>query len=128
MRYVLTLCFLLFMKLALAFDIIDDVATTFKSGDATAVGKYFSSTVELAIDNQERIYSSNQATLILKGFFTKHSPLSSKIIHKVASNKSYKFGVMLLTTSSGRYRISFELKEVSGKFIISQIRIEENKG
>ncbi|HEX7367960.1 MAG TPA: DUF4783 domain-containing protein [Pelobium sp.] len=127
MKQLFTLICLIFIKSAFAFDVIDDVATTFKSGDANAIAKYFSSTVELSIIDKEDIYASNQATFILKDFFAKHPPISTKVIHKVTSNPSYKFGVILLTTSNANYRVSFELKNNSSKFLISQIRIEENK-
>ena len=127
MKYAYTLFFLVFIKSAFAFDIIDDVSATFKSGDAKAVAKYFSTTVELSVVDQEDIYSNAQATFILKDFFAKHPPIGIKIIHKVTSNPNYKFGVILLTTSNANYRVSFELKSNASKFMLSQIRIEENK-
>lgn len=127
MKYAYTLFFLIMVKSTFAFDIIDDVAATFKSGDVKEIAKYFSSTVELSIIDKEDIYSSNQAGYILKDFFAKHPPISTKIIHKVTSNSSYKFGVILLITTNANYRVSFELKSNSSKFLLSQIRIEENK-
>src|SRR5690606_32649892 len=105
----------------------DDVAATFKKGDANAIAKYFSSTVELSISDKEDIYSSSQAMFILKEFFAKHPPIGAKIIHKVTTNPNYKFGVILLTTSNSNYRVSVELKGNATKFLISQIRIGENK-
>ncbi len=127
MKYAYTLVFLLFIKSAFAFDIIDDMANTFKTGNANEIAKYFSTMVELSVVDQEDIYSSKQATFILKDFFAKHPPISAKVIHKVTSNPNYKFGVILLTTSNANYRVSFELKSNSSKFQLSQIRIEENK-
>ncbi len=127
MKYTFTLLFLIFIKSAFAFDVIDDVTAFFKKGDTKEIAKYFPSTVELSILEQEDIYSSNQAVFILKDFFAKHPPISAKIIHKVTSNPNYKFGVILLTTSNANYRVSFELKSNSSKFLISQIRIGENK-
>lgn len=127
MKYIFTLVFLIFVKSTFAFDVIDDVAAVFKSGDTKEIAKYFSTTVELSVLEKEDIYSSNQATFILKDFFVKHPPISAKIIHKVTSNPNYKFGVILLTTSNANYRVSFELKNNSSKFLLSQIRIEENK-
>lgn len=128
MKYLITLVLIMSMKFALAFDVIDDVVATFKSGNAKEVAKYFSTTVELSILDKEDIYSSNQATLILKDFFAKYPATSTSIIHKVTSNPNFKFGVILYSTSKGKYRISFELKSNSNSFILSQIRIEENKG
>lgn len=108
-------------------DIIDDVAQSFKSGHAKSLAQYFASSIELSMLNQEEVYSSAQAEIIFKDFFQKNSPISTRVIHKVISNANYKFGVILLSTSKNNYRISYELKSASGKFLITQIRIEENK-
>ncbi len=122
-----TILFLMLFKLSFAFDIIDDVANNFKSGDVKAISQYFGSTVELSVLDQENIYSASQAGLILKEFFSKHPPIGVKVIHKVVSNANYKFGVIMLSTSKGNYRVSYELKNTAGKFTVSEIRIEENK-
>ncbi len=108
-------------------DIIDDVSLSFKSGDAKEIAEFFSSTVELSILDTEDTYSKAQAELIIKDFFFKHTPLTTKVIHRVTSNPNYKFGVIILGTSAGSYRVSYELKNTSGKPLITQIRIEENK-
>ncbi|TKB96802.1 DUF4783 domain-containing protein [Pedobacter cryophilus] len=127
MKTSFTLIFLLFFKITFASDVIDEVSSAFKSGNSKEISKYFSSTVELAILDNEEIYSSNQAELILKDFLVKHPPLSIKIVHKVVSNPNYKFGVIILNSSKGVFRVSFELKNAGGSFNITQIRIEENK-
>jgi len=127
MKYIFTLSIVLLFKTVTASDVIDDVALAFKSGNFKELAQYFSSTVELSILNKEDIYSSTQAELILKDFFQKNPPSAAKVIHKVISNANYKFGVIVLTTAKGLYRVSYELKISAGKFLISQIRIEENK-
>lgn len=127
MKYIIALSLLLLFKIVNASEIIDDVAMAFKTGNVKALSNYFSSTLELNILNDEDIYSSVQAEMILKNFFEKHKPYSSKVIHKVISNANYKFGVIILNTSNGSFRTSYELKNTGGKFLITQIRIEENK-
>jgi hypothetical protein len=127
MKYIITLSIVLLFKTVSAFDIIDNVAVAFKSGNAKELAQHFSSTVELSIFNKEDIYSSTQAELILKDFFQKNPPSAAKVIHKVISNANYKFGVIVLTTSKGLFRVSYELKINAGKFLVTQIRIEENK-
>ncbi len=108
-------------------DVIEDIAVYMKNGDVKSLSNYFASTVELIILNQEEIYSNVQAGIILKDFFQKNPAKSYKIVHKVNSNANYKFGVILLSTSKNVFRVSYELKASSGKFLIAQIRIEENK-
>ena len=127
MKPALTILFLFLFKTALSFDVIDEVSNAFKTGNSKELSKYFSSTIELSILNEEEIYSGSQAEIILKDFFLKHPPIATKIIHKVISNANYKFGVLVLNTSKGNFRVSYELKNMGGKFLINQIRIEENK-
>ncbi|HET8829002.1 MAG TPA: DUF4783 domain-containing protein [Pelobium sp.] len=127
MKYTFTLLFVFFIKSAFCFDVIDDVATMFKKGDAKGIAAYFSSMVELSISDKEDVYSSTQAMFILKDFFAKNPPIGAKTIHKVTTNPNYKFGVILLTTTNANYRVSVELKSNETKFLISQIRIGENK-
>lgn len=108
-------------------DVIDDIAIFLKNGDVKSLSGFFASTVELSILGQEEIYSNVQAGIILKDFFQKNPPKSAQIIHKVTSNSNYKFAVILLTTNKNIFRVSYELKTTQGKFLIAQIRIEENK-
>lgn len=125
-RYLLVLFFVLTCKLSVA-DIIDDVAVVFKSGNSKELAQYFSSTLELGILNQEGIYSQVQAEQVIKEFFQKNVPVSFKVIHKVVSNVNYKYGVIMLNTSRNSYRVSYELKSTPAGFLITQIRIEDNK-
>jgi hypothetical protein len=128
MRIAFTLLFFLIAKATLAFDVIDDVSIFFKTSNVKELSKYLSSTVELSILGSEEVYSASQAELILKDFFVKHPLVGVKVIHKVVSNANYKFGVIILNSTKGSFRVSFELKNAVGGFNITQIRIEENKG
>lgn len=127
MKFAITLLFFLIAKTTLAYDVIDDVSVYFKTSNVKEISKYFSSSIELSILDKEEVYSAHQAELILKDFFAKHPPIGVKVIHRVVSNANYKFGVVILNTSKGNFRVSFELKNAAGGFNITQIRIEENK-
>ncbi|MFD1631483.1 DUF4783 domain-containing protein [Pseudopedobacter beijingensis] len=127
MKKYLSILFLVVVGQTAFADIIDDVAQSFKNGNAKSLAQYFASSIELSMLNQEDVYSSAQAEIIFKDFFQKNTPVSTRVIHKVTSNANYKFGVILLSTSKNNYRISYELKSASGKFLITQVRIEENK-
>lgn len=127
MKYSLTLLFVMLFKVSFGFDVIDNLNSVFKNGDIKTLSSYFSKTVELSIMDQDDIYSSNQANLILKDFFSKNPANATKIIHKVVSNANYKFGVIQYNSDKGIYRISFELKGNGSEIKLTQIRIEENK-
>ena len=114
-------------RVSFAGDIVDDISTYFKSGNVSEISKYLSSNLELNILDKEGVYTASQAQLFLKDFFAKYPPKNVKIIHKVVSNPSYKFGVILFNSTKGIFRISLEIKNINGNFSITQIRIEENK-
>lgn len=128
MKTTLTLIIIFLTRISFAFDIVDDVSASFKNGNALAISKYFSTTLELKILEKDGMYSAAQAQVILKDFFAKYPPNKVKILHKVLSNANYKFGVILFSTSQETFRIRIELRNIEGSFIITQIRIEENKG
>jgi hypothetical protein len=127
MKTTFFLIIIFFARITLAFDIVDEVSDAIKKGNASAISKYFSTTIALKILEKDEVYSAAQAQIILKDFFTKYPPNNVKILHKVVSNANYKFGVILFNSSQQTFRIRFELRNLGGNFIITQIRIEENK-
>lgn len=103
--------------------IIENISRYFGTANSDGLSKYFSSTVQMDIINEEDVYSKVQAEIILKGFFTEHLPSSYNVIHQLNSNASYRFGVLEMITQNGKFRISFSMKETSGKYKITEIRI-----
>ena len=53
-------------------DIIPQISSAIKSGEASSVSKYFNSTLDLTTPESEGTYSKTQAEMILKDFFTKN--------------------------------------------------------
>jgi len=106
-------------------DVIDEVAAFLKSGNTKGVSKYFAPTIEMTILTEEDEYQKNQAEALLRGFFGKYPPTSIKVIHKITSNPNYKFAVVNLGTGTGSFRTSISFKNFSGKFLITEMRIEE---
>lgn len=127
MKYFLALSLVLLFKISFATDILDEISQAFKTGNTKEISKYFSSSVDFSILNIDFSFSNDQAEQVLKNFFEKHPPKGSKVIHKVVSNANYKFGVIILSTTNGNFRTSYELKNAAGKFLITQIKIEESK-
>ena len=106
-------------------DIFDDIALAIKSGNCKEVARYFSTRVELKIDNVENIYSKAQAEMILKDFFDKNPPVNFSIKHKGASQKGLPYVIGYLQTTTGKYRTYFLFKEVSGKLYIQELQFEK---
>lgn len=113
---------LMFSHMA-AVDPIDNVANLIKQGNTKDLAKLFANNIEVAIMDEENIYSQTQAALILDNFFSKNKPKSIKLLHKVNSNANYRFGVFILTTDNGPYRVAFTLKGAENKMNIIELRL-----
>jgi Na+-transporting NADH:ubiquinone oxidoreductase subunit NqrC len=125
--YLPSFIILLLLPHIVQVDPIDNVANLIKQGNARELAKLFASNIEIAIMDDENIYSQTQATLILDKFFSKNKPKSIKLLHKVNSSANYRFGVFILTTDTGLYRVAFTLKGTDSKMTIIELRIENEK-
>ncbi|MCZ6914022.1 MAG: DUF4783 domain-containing protein [Rickettsia endosymbiont of Ixodes persulcatus] len=106
---------------------IDDLSAYFKSSNSKEIAKYFSSTIELIIIDEEDVYSKAQGEQILRDFLIKHPPVKTSIFHKINTNPSYRFGVILLTTAKETFRVSVTMKKFNNSFLITELRIEPAK-
>ena len=121
----LTLLFLL-PRVASADD-IDKIADLLKTSNAHEIAKYFGNNVDISISEESNTYSKAQAQMILDKFFKDNKPHTAKLLHRVSSNPNYNFGVYILTTEKGKFRISCTLKEVNKVMQIMELRIETEK-
>ena len=108
-------------------DPIDNVANLIKQGNTKELSKLFAATVEITVMDDENSYSQTQATVILDKFLSANKPKSIKLLHKVNSSASYHFGVYILTTDKGLYRVAFTLKDIDHKMSLIELRIEDEK-
>lgn len=108
-------------------DAADDVVALVRGGKAAELAKIMTSTVEISVLGDENVYSRVQAEAVLKDFFQKHPPSAAKVVHKLTSNPSYRFTVLMLTTSSGIYRVSYAMKNNDGTFLLTEMRFEVYK-
>jgi hypothetical protein len=105
-------------------DIPQPMIDALKNGNTTELSKYFNTSIELAILEQEDIYSKQQAELIVKDFFSKHVPSNFVILHKGGKEGS-QYAIGNLTTSSGSFRVTLLIKLRDNKPYIHQLRFEE---
>lgn len=110
-------------------DIIDDLSAQFRIGNSKEIAKHFSSSVELIVIDQEDVYSKAQSEQILKDFFIKNQPNKATIIHRISSNPNYRYGILSLQTKTGKFRVTITLKltKATNNFLISELRIEQDR-
>jgi len=107
-------------------DIYQDISNAIRSGDARAVAKFFSTTVDLTILNQEEVYSKAQAEQVLRDFFSKNTPRTFNLIHKGVSKEGAKYAIGNLVTAQGvQFRTYFFVKQSPSGEVIQELRFEK---
>lgn len=124
MKSLILACFFFVVPVLTAEDVSNLIADAIRTGKASEVSKYFGENVDLKIIDKEDVYSKVQAELILKDFFTKHTPKTFTVNHNGISKNGAKFTIGKLVTSAGTYKVSYLLKKEGEKFVIQQFRIE----
>ena len=125
--YLFAVILLLTMPSAAQVDPVDRVTALLGQGNVTELAKLFAPEVEMTVMDQEDSYSKLQATAVLNKFFNAHKPKQIKLLHKVNSNKKFLFGVAILSSVGGPYRIAYMLSETGNSMQIVEMRIEIEK-
>ena len=121
----IALLFLSIQCIAASADIYDELADAIRAGDAHHIAGYFDAKVNLALSNQEDVYSKAQAELLIKDFFSKNPSKSFTLVHKGSSKEGSLFAVGTLTCTNGKsFRVSFVMKSVKGTNTIQELRFE----
>ena len=108
-------------------DVFDTLSGYFKDSNSKEISGYFASVIEMEILSEEGEYSKAQAELILRDFFSKHSPVSVKVVHRLSSSSNYKFGVLSLQSREDKLRVSISMAKNGNQFLIKTITIENDK-
>ncbi|TSD67535.1 DUF4783 domain-containing protein [Inquilinus sp. KBS0705] len=106
---------------------IEKIAELIKQGNSHELAKYFANSIDVSILDNSNSYSKTQAEIILEKFFKENKPNAVKLLHRINSSTTYNFGVLILTTDKGKYRISYTLKEVDKTMQLIELRIESEK-
>ena len=114
------------LSLNLSAQDFSKITKLLKTGDTKALSIHFDKNPELTILSNESIYSKAQIETILRTFFSKHKPSAYKTIHKGSSGNGAFFEIGELTTSTDVFRTYLYAKNINGKFLIQEFRIEEN--
>ncbi|MEO3404556.1 DUF4783 domain-containing protein [Mucilaginibacter sp. CAU 1740] len=123
LSYLPSVILLLLLPLASMADGIDNVANLLKAGNTKELSKLFAPSIEITIMDNENTYSQTQAAVILDKFLAKNKPKSIKSLHKVNSGGNYHFGVYLLNTDTGEFRVAITLKDNN----VVELKIEDEK-
>ncbi|MES2689533.1 MAG: DUF4783 domain-containing protein [Bacteroidota bacterium] len=115
--------FMLFAAVAMA-DSFDDVVGAIKTSNSREISRFLNSSVELTINNNEGVYSKQQAEMMLKNFFAQHTFKSIAIQHRGVSPDA-KYAIANYETSQGKYRVYIFMKDGGNGLLVHELRFEK---
>jgi hypothetical protein len=115
----------LFFALAVHAQALEDVTNGIRSGNATAVSKYFDNNVAITISSNQSVYSKAQAEIVLKDFFTRNQVRDFTVKQGGPSGENAQYAVGVLTTSNGVYQIYLIMKLKDNAYVLREIRFEK---
>jgi hypothetical protein len=125
LKYILTTVLVLVMAVAFA-DVFDDVVVAMKAQSAKDIGKLMNTSVELTINDNEGVYSKQQAEIMLRNFFAQNQPKTITIQHKGSSGQGAKYAIAIYESAQGKFRVYIFMKDNgSGTALIHEMRIEK---
>lgn len=101
------------------------VESAFKTGDAKDLVALSKDKILINVLGNEGVYSKSQATLVLKGFFTKHPVKSFSYVHKGKGSSEGSFAIGEYVSGSQKFRVTIHFKKVGNDFKIESLAIEE---
>ena len=112
------------VKESAQLDMKSSIKKGFKTGDAKLIAAYFSPNVDVSMLNKENLYSKSQGEQVLKTFFIEHKSTGFVFVHEGKSNNMIYY-IGTLSTLSNTFRITVNIKVVSGVEQISHLTIEQ---
>lgn len=105
-------------------DLKSSIQKGFKTGNAKLVAAYFSPNIDISLLNKENLYSKSQGEQVLTTFFMENKPSDFVFKHEgKSSNMKYYIGT--LTTAKSKFRITINIKVISGLEQISHLTIDK---
>ncbi len=105
---------------------MEDMVNAIKNNRVTDMVRYFDSFVPITINNNQSIYSHNQAEVVLRDFFDKNNPKDFVILDNGSPDNTSKFIIGDFTPPNGvKYNVYILMRMKDGRFILQEIRINK---
>jgi len=105
---------------------MEDVVNAIKNNRIEDMSKYFDNIVPVTINNNQTIYSRNQAEIVLKDFFERNTPKDFLILDNGSPNSGSKFIIGSLITPGGmKYNVYILMKQKGLDYYLQEIRLNK---
>ena len=106
-------------------EVTEQIKLSIQSGDASTLAEYFNSSIDIVLPGTDNAFSKNQATQVMKDFFTKYPPKSFCIDHMGTSNDGSIYIIGTYNSTSATFSTYLLLKKSSGNLLIFQLQFEK---
>ena len=102
-------------------DVLTNVKTQLKLGNAKEIARYFNDIIEISIDGEKGNYSKTQGEFVLRDFFKNNPPDDYQKIHQGASKEGLNYMIGKYICPQGTYRVYVVVKQFKGDYLIDTI-------
>lgn len=105
---------------------LENITKAISTGNVAALEPYLDKSVEIAILEQENMYSKTEAVQILKNFFGKNKPQTFSQMHTGQSKgKEAHYSIGNLSTASGTFRVYIYARVEGDKYFVQELRFDK---
>ena len=105
---------------------MEDMVNAIRTDRVVDMVKYFDNFVPITINNNQQIYSHNQAQVVLQDFFDKNSARDFVIMDNGSPDNSSKFLIGSFTEPNGtKYSVYILMKTKTGDYMLQELRLNK---
>ncbi|MCB9065353.1 MAG: DUF4783 domain-containing protein [Chitinophagales bacterium] len=104
---------------------LQEVVHYIRGGNVSGMAKYLDKNVAITINNNQASYSSSQAEIILKDFFSKNVVKEFNVNQGRNTGNNSQYAIGELMTSTGSYQLYVVIKLNQDQFLIREMRFEK---
>ena len=102
---------------------MEDMVNAIRTDRVVDMVKYFDNFVPITINNNQQIYSHNQAQVVLQDFFDKNSAKDFVIMDNGSPDNTSKFLIGSFTEPNGtKYSVYVLMKTKTGDYMLQELR------
>jgi uncharacterized protein DUF4783 len=105
---------------------IEDMSNAIKNNRVADIAKYFDNFVPVTINNNQAIYSRNQAEVVLRDFFDKNTPKDFNTQDNGSPDNTSKFLIGNFNATNGsKFNVYILIKMKDGNYILQDIKLNK---
>ncbi len=105
---------------------LEDMVNAIKSNRVSDMTKYFDNFVPVTINNNQTIYSRNQAEVVLRDFFDKNTPRDFNTQYNGSPDNTSKFLIGYFdATNCSKFNVYILIRLKDGNYIVQDFKLNK---